>query len=119
MNELKHRAKTLLNIVDESEFLVTAPPRENFEEKALAQLDDQGKEIITIIAESFRHAPVFNAIMIEQILKDIATKHREGKLGKVMMPLRAAITGKTTSPALPLCLEILGKDEVLSRLELT
>jgi len=38
------------------------------------------------------------------------------KLGKVAQPLRAAVTGKTSSPPLFDMLRILGPDETLARL---
>ena len=38
------------------------------------------------------------------------------KLGQVAQPLRAALTGKTTSPGLFDVMAVLGRDEVLARL---
>lgn len=118
MPELKGRSKTLLNIVEEAEHLLKAPALENFEEKALVQFDSSGVEILKIIKEKFEITEDFTAASLEILMKSIALEHRDNKLGKVMMPLRAAITGKTTSPPLPFCMEILGRDDILSRLSL-
>ena len=116
MDELKTRAKTLLNIMDEAEFIITRPSFENFEEKAKEQFDSAGIEILKIIAAEFKNMPDFSAAAIEALLKKCALEHRDNKLGKVMMPLRAAIFGKTSSPSIPLCLEKMGFDEVYERI---
>ncbi len=118
MSELKPRAKTLLELIEEAKFLLIIPAPESFEEKAKAQLDSDGIGALKIIANAFTGIANFTAPEIESKLKELAAAHRDGKLGKIMMPYRAAITGKSTSPAMPLCSEILGKDEVLKRLEL-
>ena len=39
------------------------------------------------------------------------------KLGKVAQPLRAALTGRTTSPGVFDVLEVLGKEECLNAIE--
>ena len=42
-----------------------------------------------------------------------AMPRRQGlKLGKVAQPLRAALTGRTTSPGIFDVLEVLGRDEI-------
>jgi len=38
------------------------------------------------------------------------------KLGKVAQPLRAALTGRTTSPGIFDVLEVLGREESLARI---
>ena len=42
---------------------------------------------------------------------------REGKLGKVAMPLRAALTGTTVSPSIFHAASILGKEESCARIQ--
>jgi glutamyl-tRNA synthetase len=39
------------------------------------------------------------------------------KLGRIAQPLRAALTGKTTSPGIFEVMAVLGPDETLSRLD--
>ena len=53
---------------------------------------------------------------LEIVVQDQALA-MEVKLGKIAQPLRAAVTGRTVSPGIFEVLEILGKDEVLGRLE--
>lgn len=114
MDELKTRMKTLVQGVDEAEFLVRAPV--TFEDKAKANLDEDGKAILAVIATELEKLPSFTATDIEAASRAIAETHRGGKLGKVMMPFRAAMTGKASSPSIPHAAEILGRDETLSRL---
>ena len=59
----------------------------------------------------------FESDKIEAACRDLAEKVAEGKLGKVMMPLRAALTGTNKSPSLFHAAEILGKDETISRIK--
>ncbi|MBU0859528.1 MAG: hypothetical protein KJ667_06300, partial [Alphaproteobacteria bacterium] len=53
---------------------------------------------------------------VEAECKKVAEELAGGKLGKVAMPLRAALTGTTVSPSIFHASEILGKDEVVARL---
>ena len=43
-------------------------------------------------------------------------QHRISKLGKLAQPLRAALTGRTTSPGIFDVLALLGRDESLARI---
>ena len=53
---------------------------------------------------------------LEQAIRDVA--EREGvKLGKLAQPLRAALTGRTTSPGIFDVLVLLGQGESLNRIE--
>jgi glutamyl-tRNA synthetase len=52
----------------------------------------------------------------EQALRTFAER-RGAKLGSVAQPLRAALTGRTTSPGIFDVLEVLGRDESLGRIE--
>jgi glutamyl-tRNA synthetase len=48
--------------------------------------------------------------------KQFAQDHADGKLGKIGMPLRAALTGRTQSPGIFEAAAILGKDETCDRI---
>jgi glutamyl-tRNA synthetase len=115
MDELKTRAKTLVGLAEDARIYWMVGDIV-LDEKAAAQLDDAGKAILKKIAEGLRQLNDFTATGIENLCKAIAES--EGvKLGKVMMPLRAALTGSTSSPSLFHAIEILGRDEVLMRLK--
>ncbi len=112
MGELKARAKTLLQIAEEGAFYCKTVPFA-FDEKAKAALDPV---ILTPLKEKLAALPAFSAADIEAACKDIAAQKAEGKLGKVAMPLRAALTGTTVSPSIFHAAEILGREETLKRL---
>lgn len=115
MDELKTRAKTLVGLAEDARIYWMVGDITP-DEKASAQLDDAGKAILAKIADGLRGLNDFTAAGIENLCKSIA--ETEGvKLGKVMMPLRAALTGSTSSPSLFHAIEILGRDEVLMRLK--
>lgn len=112
MDELKNRAKTLLQIADEGAFYCKSVPLD-FDEKAKANLD---ASVLKILAEKFNQLENFTPESIESACKEVANDLQGGKLGKVAMPLRAALTGTTVSPSVFHAAVILGKDETLKRL---
>ena len=111
MPELKGRAKTLLQIADEGAFYAKKIPYV-FDDKAKAVLD---KDILSALHERLAHLKPFNAGAIEHLCREIADAQCGGKLGKVAMPLRAALTGITVSPSIFHAAEILGQEETLAR----
>ncbi|MCB9989158.1 MAG: glutamate--tRNA ligase [Rhodospirillales bacterium] len=116
MNDLKDRAKTLLQLTDEAAFYAKKVPFD-FDEKAKAMLDQDTIPVLQALHKGFRDTPDFTAETVEQICKDVANDMKEGKLGKVAMPLRAALTGTTVSPSIFHAAPVLGREECLSRLE--
>lgn len=115
-DELKSRAKTLLQFIDESVFYAKSVPFE-YDEKAASLLDQDGKEVLNALIEVFESLKHWTDESIQNACKDIADQLKEGKLGKVAMPLRAALTGTTVSPSVFKAAEILGKDETLIRIQ--
>ena len=57
----------------------------------------------------------WNAEATEQAVRAFAER-KETKLANVAQPLRAALTGRTTSPPIFDVLAVLGRDESLARL---
>lgn len=114
-DELKSRAKTLLQFVDESAFYAKTVPF-SYDEKAKAELD-AGQDILKHLKNALETEENFTADAVQFLCKHIADHYAAGKLGKVAMPLRAALTGTTVSPSVFKAAEILGKDEVLARLK--
>jgi glutamyl-tRNA synthetase len=112
MDELKNRAKTLIQMADEGAFYCKSVPLD-FDDKAKANLDPA---VLKILAEKFNQLENFTPESIESACKEVANDIQGGKLGKVAMPLRAALTGTTVSPSVFHAAVILGKDETLARL---
>jgi glutamyl-tRNA synthetase len=115
MDELKERAKTLIQIAQEGAFYCKEIPYA-FDDKAQSQITES-VPTLKAITFAISTADVFDSTSVEAICKNVANDLAGGKLGKVAMPLRAALTGVTVSPSIFHASEILGKDETLKRLE--
>lgn len=114
IDELKSRAKTLLQFVDESAFYAKSIPL-SFDEKASNTLNG-ADPILSALLDTFESVDVLTSDLVQQACKDIAKDHTDGKMGKVAMPLRAALTGTTVSPSIFHAAEILGKEETCARI---
>lgn len=114
MPGLKERAKTLLELIDGAGFLFAARPLP-VEEKAALLLDDAGKTALSAILPRLEALPDWTAAATEEVVRAYAAETGL-KLGKVAQPLRAAATGRTTSPPIFDVLAVLGRDEALGRI---
>ena len=115
IDELKSRAKTLLQFVDESVFYAHKIPLA-FDEKAQKMLDGTD-DILQALNNAFEQEDMLTADNVQAICKSVADDMMGGKLGKVAMPLRAALTGTTVSPSIFHAAEVLGKEEVCARIQ--
>ncbi|HJR55664.1 MAG TPA: glutamate--tRNA ligase [Rhizomicrobium sp.] len=113
MPSLKERAKTLLELSQAAEFLYTDGPRV-LDEAAGKLLSAEGRaglaEVLPALEATDWSGPALEAA---------ARAHAEAKglkLGQVAQPLRAALTGKASSPPLFEMLALLGRAESLNRL---
>jgi glutamyl-tRNA synthetase len=114
MPGLKERAKTLVELIDSAAYLYMTRPLP-MEEKAAALLDDAARGNIGRLASDLASLDVWDAAATEAAVRGFAEANTL-KLGQIAQPLRAALTGKTTSPPLFDVMEVLGRDEVLARL---
>lgn len=115
MDELKSRAVTLKQIAEEGSFLVKSAPLD-MNDAALKLLDDEGKHALSMLATHLDALDIYTAATVEETCRTLAKDIRDGKLGKIMMPLRAALTGRDKSPSLFHAAEILGKEETIARI---
>lgn len=114
-DELKSRAKTLIQFAEESAFYAKSVPLD-FTEKAQNTLED-ADDILKAILDELQKIETLTEDNIQDTCKKVAKKHKDGKLGKVAMPLRAALTGTTVSPSIFKAAEILGKEETCKRIQ--
>ncbi|MGE4430660.1 MAG: glutamate--tRNA ligase [Sphingobium sp.] len=114
MAALKPRAKTLDEIADGALFLFAQRPLTP-DEKATALLDDAGKAVVASCAQALVGVEHWTPEAIEHPIRAVAEEAGLG-LGKVAQPLRAALTGRTTSPGIFDVLFLLGREETLARL---
>jgi glutamyl-tRNA synthetase len=114
MPGLKERAKTLLELLDGARFLTGCRPIA-LDDKASALLTADARAMLGEIAAELEAVEPWTAAQSEQALRTFAEK-KGAKLGSVAQPLRAALTGRTTSPGIFDVLAVLGKTESLARL---
>ncbi|OYR16125.1 glutamate--tRNA ligase [Brucella grignonensis] len=115
MPGLKDRAKTLVELADGAKFIFAKRPLA-FDEKAASLLNDEGR---AVLKAALPHLESVSEWTVEAL--DAAVRaHAEAtglKLGKVAQPLRAALTGRATSPGVFDVLFVLGREESLARIK--
>ena len=114
MPSLKERAKTLIDLVDSASFLLADRPVP-LDDKATAFLTPEAKDLLREIAAELAGVEPWTPEATEHAVRAFAEK-KGAKLGAVAQPLRAALTGRTTSPGIFEVLCVLGKPESLARL---
>jgi glutamyl-tRNA synthetase len=113
MPALKERARTLLELSQSAEFLYTDGPRA-LDEAAARLLTPEGRAGLAAILPALE-ATDWTGPALEAAAR--AQAEAAGlKLGQVAQPLRAALTGKASSPPLFEMLALLGRAESLNRL---
>jgi glutamyl-tRNA synthetase len=114
MPGLKERAKTLIELFEASRFLWASRPLEiNAAAKVL--LTPEAKAVVAALLPDLEAITDWTAPGVEAVVRGFAER-TGAKLGAVAQPLRAALTGKTTSPPIFDVLAVLGRDESLARL---
>ena len=114
MPGLKERARTLVELADSTAFLARTLPLE-MDAKAAALLTPDAKAMLRDVANDLG-ATDFSGPALDAALRAFAERAGK-KLGQVAQPLRAALTGTTTSPGIDATLAALGRDEALARLQ--
>jgi len=117
MPGLKERAKTLLDLMNGARYLFAKRPL-SLDAKAEQLLTEEGKaaNALSLAALSDIAESDWKAERLENQLKLLAGQ-KSVKLGKLAQPLRAALTGTSTSPGIFDVLEVLGRDESLARIK--
>lgn len=114
MPGLKERARTLVQLIDNAAYLFASRPL-TLDEKAAALLDAEARRRIAALGDRLAAVPDWSAEALD--VETRAFAEDEGiKLGKIAQPLRAALTGRTTSPGIFEVMVSLGRDESLARL---
>jgi len=110
---LKERAKTLVELKDGAAFLFAERPLA-LDEKAAAILDADARALLKDL-HALLSGVNWTVEATEGAVKAFA-ETRGLKLGKIAQPLRAALTGRSTSPGIFDVLVVLGRDESLGRI---
>ena len=114
MPSLKERAKTLIDLIDGAYFLLADRPV-GLDDKATGLLTPEARALLREIEPDLARVAPWTTEATEQAVRTFA--ERKGvKLGAIAQPLRAALTGRTTSPGIFEVLIVLGKSESLARI---
>jgi len=114
MPGLKERAKTLVELVEGARYLWSERPLQ-LDDKASGILTAEARALLRELVSDLGALPAWDPTATEQAVRAFAER-KETKLANVAQPLRAALTGRTTSPPIFDVLAVLGKDESLARL---
>ena len=114
MPELKERAKTLVELLDAASFIWAARPLVP-DDKAMALLTPEARTVLAEIIPELEAVEPWTAEGTEQAVRGYAER-KCAKLGAVAQPLRAALTGRSTSPGIFNVLVVLGRQESMARL---
>lgn len=111
---IQQRCKTLLDVVAQSQYFF-----QNVEAYDEAQLRKHIKpgsvEIISVLLDRLSALDGWDAASIQQVVQSVVDDRQVG-FAKVAQPVRIAITGSTNSPSIDQTLELLGREQTLSRL---
>jgi glutamyl-tRNA synthetase len=114
MPELKARATTLNQLADSAHFLFDHRPLD-IDEAAAAQLTTEARQILRSAHAKLSAIAEWDVAALEAAIREVA-EDSGVKLGKLAQPLRAALTGRTTSPGIFEVLALLGREESLARI---
>lgn len=114
MPALKPRAKNLNELAESAAFLFAERPLA-MTTKAATLLTDEARATLRAIYARLECQNDWTSDALEATTKALADELGLG-LGKLAQPMRAALTGSTTSPGIFDVLILLGRDEALARL---
>lgn len=111
---LKNRAHTINELVSGAQIYVRKEPE--LDEKSQKILTDGGKELLVELTPILKGINDWNKETLQVACGEYA-EHKGKKPAAAMMALRAGVLGTCVSPGIYEVLEILGKEEVISRLK--
>jgi glutamyl-tRNA synthetase len=114
MESLKPRARNVDELAEGGAFLFKSVPLD-MDERAGALLEGEGPELLASAHKALSSLPEWTVEATEQAVRNVA-EATGAKLGAVAQPLRAALTGRATSPGIFDVLVLLGRDESLARI---
>jgi len=114
MPELKPRAKNLNELAENSIFLFQTRPLD-FDDKAAQLLAGDAPRLLARAWAALNALDEWTALATEAAVRGTA-ESAGAKLGQVAQPLRAALTGRATSPGIFDVLVLLGREESLARI---
>ena len=111
---LKARGKTIVEIIDLAYFILASRPLV-LDDKAQDQMNSDNIALLTGLTPVLQSVTDWSSEILQDTLRTYA--EAQGlKMGKVAQPLRAALTGRGTSPGAFDVMVTLGKEETLDRI---
>lgn len=114
MASLKPRTKSTIGLAEGAMFLFEARPLV-LDEGAKALLEGDAAVLLESVSSALGGSSDWDEAALETAVRQVAENAGLG-LGKVAQPLRAALTGRTTSPGIFDVLLLLGREESLARI---
>ncbi len=115
MGSLKPRAKTLRQLTEKAAFLVRKRPLARTD-KAAKLLTAEARANLRRLGQGLAAIEDWSEPALEAVVRDAAAA-AEVKLGAMAQPLRVALTGSTESPGIFEVMAILGRAEVIGRID--
>ena len=110
---LKNKAKTLEDIFNNAQYILT--DEVNFNQEDLKLIDVKAKKIISVFNENLNKVDVLSKKTLEPIVNELIQSNDTNFKG-VGQPLRVALTGSKFGPGIYDIIISLGKEEVKKRL---
>ena len=110
---LRDKSKSLGDILNKCHFIITSQPID-FDQKSLNNLDSVSIGILKQLTPLLSDA-TWTAEYLEALAREFSETQGIG-LGKIGMPLKAALSGRINSPSAFGMMEILGHDESIARI---
>lgn len=114
VTSIKERANFVTEFWDLADYFFVAPT--SYDEKAAKNWKEETPEIMKQVIGQLQNIADFNSLNIEALLKEWMTTNEIG-MGKVMQPLRLSLVGALKGPHLFDIIELIGKEETVSRIE--
>jgi len=112
---MKERITFPQDLWEQGQFFFHPPAQ--FDEQIIAKKwTDETVRMLTAFRDALKTLPEFTAENAKAALEQVA-QQTGTKMGQVLQPLRLTMTGGAGGPDLMTTLEIIGKDEVISRLD--
>ena len=110
---MKERATFPVDIYENGKFFFEAPV--SYDEKASKKAwNEETSAVLGELADNL-NATEFTSEILKQAVHDFAENKGLG-MGKVMMPLRLSLVGELKGPDVPDIMELIGKEETISRI---
>jgi glutamyl-tRNA synthetase len=114
ISSIKDRAHFVSEFWEMSDFFFVAPT--TYDEKATKNWNSATPALMQELISVLHQITDFSSTNIETIVKDWMTKNEIG-MGKVMQPFRLSLVGALKGPHLFDIVELIGKEETISRIQ--